>query len=43
MIVSVGETVCIIERRQFAEDTLRYFIGEVIASSENALRVKGHV
>jgi len=43
MIIDVGEKVCIIERRYFPEDTVRFFTGEILASSESALRLKGHV
>lgn len=42
MILKVGEKVLIIERRYFAEDIRRHFVGEIIESSENAFRVKGH-
>jgi hypothetical protein len=43
MIIDAGEKVCIIERRYFAEDPVRLFIGEILASSESALRLKGYV
>jgi len=43
MILDVGEKVHIIERRYFAEDVRRHFVGEIIKSSDNAIRVKGYV
>ena len=43
MIVESGEKVCIIERRYFVEDPIRFFTGEIVASSENALRIIGYV
>ena len=42
MIIDAGEQVCFIERRHFTEDPIRYFVGQIIASSENSLRIKGH-
>jgi len=43
MIINVGEKVCVIERRYFVEDPIRFFTGEILASSENALRIMGYV
>ena len=43
MIIDIGEKVCIIERRYFVEDPVRFFTGQILASSENALRLKGYV
>ena len=42
MIIEIGENVCIIERRNFAEDPIRFFTGQILASSENALRLRGY-
>jgi hypothetical protein len=43
VILDVGEKVHIIERRLFKEDVRRHFIGEVVRSTENDIRVKGYV
>ena len=43
MIIDIGEKVCIIERRYFTEDPIRFFTGQILASSENAIRLQGHV
>lgn len=43
MIFEVGEKVHIIDRRQFADDVIRHFVGEIIRCTERAIRVKGHV
>jgi hypothetical protein len=43
MIPSVGEKVLIIDRKLFAEDIQRHYVGEITRASENALKVKGHV
>ena len=42
MVLHVGEKVHIIERRYFAEDIRRHFIGRIVESSESAFRVEGH-
>ena len=39
----VGEKVHIIEQKYFAEDLQRHMVGEVVKSSESALRIKGWV
>jgi hypothetical protein len=39
----VGEKVHIIERKLFAEDLQRHLVGVITQTSENALRIKGHV
>lgn len=41
-ILAIGEKVHIIERRLFPEDVRRHFVGEVVACTENAFRVKGY-
>lgn len=43
MILDVGEKVHIIERRYFADDLRRHLVGEIVQSSDNAIRVKGYV
>ena len=43
MIPSVGEKVLIIDRKLFAEDIQRHYVGEITKTSDNALKVKGHV
>jgi len=43
MVLNVGDKVHVVERRYFEEDIRRHFVGEVIAYSDHALRVKGHV
>jgi hypothetical protein len=43
MILDVGEKVHIVERRYFADDLRRHLVGEIIKSSDNAIRVKGYV
>jgi hypothetical protein len=43
MILDVGEKVHIVERRYFADDIRRHLVGEIIKSSDNAIRVKGYV
>ena len=43
MIPSVGEKVLIIDRKLFVEDIQRHYVGEITKTSENALKVKGHV
>jgi len=42
MILDVGEKVHIIEKRKFAEDVRRHFIGEVTRCTDSSLRVKGY-
>ncbi len=42
MIIEPGGKVHIIERRYFAEDLQRHFIGEVVKTEPDAIRVKGH-
>jgi len=42
MIVETGEKVHVIERRQFAEDLRRHFVGQVTRCTESAIRVRGH-
>lgn len=41
--LDIGEKVHIIERRYFEEDLRRHLVGEVVKSTENAIRVEGHV
>ena len=43
MIINPEEKVCVIERRHFVEDPIRFFTGQVLATSENALRIIGYV
>jgi hypothetical protein len=43
MIIDVGEKVHIIERRYFVGDISRHLVGEIVKSSDNAIRVKGYV
>lgn len=43
MIFEIGEKVHVIERRQFAEDVRRHFVGEIVDCTEHAIRVRGHV
>ena len=43
MIPSVGEKVLIIDRKLFAEDIQRHYVGEITKTSENALKVRGQV
>jgi hypothetical protein len=43
MILDVGEKVHIVERRYFADDIRRHLVGEIVKSSDNAIRVKGYV
>jgi len=43
MIINPEEKVCVIERRHFVEDPIRFFTGQVLAASENALRITGYV
>ena len=43
MILEKKEKVHIVERRQFAEDLRRHFVGEIVKSESNAIRVKGYV
>ena len=38
-----GEAVHVIERRLFAGDVRRHFIGEIEACTDRALRVRGHL
>jgi hypothetical protein len=42
MVLEIGEKVHIIERRYFAEDLRRHFVGEIIECSENVIRVRGY-
>jgi len=42
MILDVGEKVHIIEKRKFAEDVRRHFIGEVTRCSDSSVRIQGH-
>lgn len=43
MILDVGEKVHIIEKRKFAEDVRRHFIGEITRCTDSAVRIKGYV
>ena len=43
MIFETGEKVHIVERRYFAEDIRRHFVGEIIMCTEHAIRLKGYV
>ena len=43
MIISVGTKVHVVERRLFESDVRRHFIGEVMASSDQAMQVRGWV
>jgi G3E family GTPase len=43
MIPVIGEKVFIIERKYFPEDLQRHMVGEIMQSSEKALRIKGYV
>ena len=43
MIINPEEKVCVIERRHFVEDPIRSFTGQVLAVSDNALRLTGYV
>jgi len=43
MILDVGEKVHIVERRYFSDDIRRHLAGEIVKSSDNAIRVKGYV
>ena len=42
-LVRLGEIVHVIERRIFAGDVRRHFVGEVEGFSEGSLRVKGYL
>lgn len=42
-IVDRGEAIHVIERRLFSDDVRRHFIGEIVACTDRALRVKGHL
>jgi hypothetical protein len=42
-VFKIGEKIHVVEKRMFADDVRRHFIGEIIASSENAIRLKGYV
>jgi hypothetical protein len=42
MILEIGEKVHVIERRCFAEDVRRHFIGQITRCTESAIRVQGH-
>jgi len=42
-VVRAGEVVHVIERRVFAEDVRRHFVGVVEARSKRTLRVKGYL
>ena len=42
MTLSRGEKVHIIERRYFEEDLRRHFVGEIVGSSEQSIRVEGY-
>jgi len=43
MILEQGEKIHIVERRLFADDVRRHFIGEVLKCTERAVRAKGYV
>jgi hypothetical protein len=43
MIFDVGEKIHIIERRYFESDLRRHFAGEIVRSSETAIRLIGYV
>jgi hypothetical protein len=43
MIIKPGEKIHVIIRRRFESDLRRHFIGEVTATTDNALLVAGHV
>jgi len=43
MIINPEEKVCVIERRNFVEEPIRFFTGQVTAASENASRITGYV
>lgn len=42
-IARIGEAIHVIERRLFPDDVRRHFVGEVEASSDRALRVRGYL
>ena len=42
MMLRTGEKVHIIERRSFEKDLRRHFVGEIIDSSEQSIRVEGY-
>jgi len=42
MILKPGEKIHVIMRRNFANDLRRHFFGEVVASAECVVAVKGH-
>ncbi len=42
MILDIAEKVVIIEKRRFAEDVRRHFIGEVTRCTDSCVRIKGY-
>ena len=42
MILDIGEKIHIIEKRRFAEDVRRHFVGEVTRCSDSAFRITGY-
>ncbi len=42
-LVQLGERIHVIERRLFAGDVRRHFVGEVEARTDEALRVQGYL
>ncbi len=42
-VVRTGEAIHIIERRLFSEAVRRHFVGEVLATSDRPLRVRGYL
>jgi hypothetical protein len=43
MLISHGEKVHVVSRREFETDVRRHFIGVVTEASESAVRVRGYV
>jgi len=42
MIIEIQEKIHVMERRYFEEELRRHFVGEVVACTENAIRVRGY-
>jgi hypothetical protein len=42
-VIDVGEKLHIVEKRYFADDVRRHFVGEVKAYNNNILRLLGYV
>lgn len=40
-VLSIGEKVHILEKRTFAEQPRRHFVGQVMCATANALRIRG--